>query len=153
MKKLFLLYLLFFISRSVYAQLSSRDYSLIKATTFYQKSDFSFYQRPGNSSEMMESRRKGIIAKYNPVSLILKGSMWTYQNIISPELSSSCPYQISCSNFAKQSIQEFGVIKGTALAADRLMRCNRISLIEVPAIDLDPKTHHILDPPSKYIWQ
>lgn len=152
MKKLFILYLLTVTCQAAFAQLSKSDLSLIQTTDFYHKNDFSFYQLPGNSSAIMKSREKGLAARYNPVSLLLKGSMWTYQNIISPELSSPCPYQISCSNFAKQSIEDFGIIKGTAIAVDRLMRCNRISLLEVPAIDFDPQTHHIIDPPSRYTW-
>lgn len=150
MKKVYLTALLICVVQAVFAQLSLSDDSLIETTAFYQKSDFSFYSLPGNSSAMMKSRKAGFVARFNPVSLLLKGSMWTYQNIISPELSSPCPYQISCSNFAKQSIEDFGIIKGMAIAADRLTRCNRISLLDVPAIDFDPETHHIIDPPSRY---
>lgn len=151
MKKLLLFGLLFNFHAAM-AQLSAADDSLIAATTFYQSKDFAYYQRPGNSSEVLQTQKKGIVARYNPVSLTLKGSMWLYQNVISPELSSPCPYEISCSNFAKKSITEFGIVKGMAIAADRLMRCNRISLLEVPAIDFDPATQHILDDPSRYRW-
>lgn len=133
-------------------QFSHADDSLIAATTFYKASDFQQYQRAGNSDAPMVSRKKGVIARYNPVSLLLKGSMWSYQHVITKQLSSPCPYEISCSNFAKQSIEDFGVIKGTALAADRLMRCNRISLLNVPPLDFDPETHHILDDPRWYTW-
>lgn len=137
---------------NAFGQLSRADDSLIAATTFYRASDFAYYQRAGNSGTPMHSRKSGPVARYNPVSLVLKGSMWAYQHVISPQLSSPCPYEISCSNFAKQSIQDFGIIKGTAIAADRLMRCNRISLLNVPPLDFDPKTHHIVDDPRWYTW-
>lgn len=100
----------------------------------------------------MKTKQSGFLANYNPFALALKGSMWAYQNVISAQLSSPCPYAISCSNFAKASIREFGVIKGMAIAADRLMRCNRISLTEISPLDIDPKTHHILDQPDRYRW-
>lgn len=133
------------------AQLSLADDSLIIATDFYNKTDFQYYQRAGNNADIMESKSKSMIAKYNPVSLLLKGSMWMYQNVISPQLSSPCPYQISCSNFAKQSITEYGIMKGMAISADRLMRCNRISLMDISPLEFDA-THHILDDPSRYQW-
>jgi putative component of membrane protein insertase Oxa1/YidC/SpoIIIJ protein YidD len=148
--KMLLAFCLAFSFHPGFAQLSAADDSLIAATTFYHPQDFSYYQGPGNSSEMMQTRRRGVLEAYNPVALLFKGSMWTYQHVISPQLSSPCPYQISCSNFAKACISEYGIVKGTALAADRLMRCNRISLMDIPAIDFDPHTHHILDDPDWY---
>lgn len=138
--------------QSASAQLTKADDSLLSVTTFHHASDFSHYQRPGNSDAPMRNRKKGLVARYNPISLVLKGSMWTYQHVITLQLSSPCPYQISCSNFAKQSIENFGIVKGMALAADRLMRCNRIALTRVPPLDIDPQTHHILDDPRWYTW-
>lgn len=143
---------LLFSSQAAFAQLSTSDDSLVLTTRFYRAKDFAYYQRPGNSSDILKTKKENPVAKYNPVSLTLKGSMWLYQHVISPELSSPCPYEISCSNFAKKSIEEFGVVKGMAIAADRLMRCNRISLMEIPAMDFDPVSHHILDDPSRYKW-
>jgi putative component of membrane protein insertase Oxa1/YidC/SpoIIIJ protein YidD len=150
MKKLFAFCLVVLSFHTAFAQLSGADDSLIAATTFYHPGDFSYYHGAGNSSGMMQTRKHGGLEAYNPVALLLKGSMWTYQHVISPQLSSPCPYQISCSNFAKACISEYGILKGTALAADRLMRCNRISLMDIPPIDFDPHTHHILDDPDWY---
>ncbi len=134
------------------AQLSAADDSLIASAGFYHPGDFSYYRLPGNSQQLMKSRNKSFIANYNPFSLLLKGSMWAYQNILSAQLSAPCPYEISCSNFAKASIREFGAIKGVAIAADRLMRCNRISLMDISPLDIDPVNHHIIDKPGKYRW-
>lgn len=152
MKKWIFWGLLISVCHPGYAQLSAADDSLIAVTTFHQPGEFAYYQRPGNTGTMMQMKNKSSIARYNPVTLTLKGTMWFFQNVISPELSSPCPYEISCSNFAKQSIHEFGIIKGMAIAADRLMRCNRISLAEVPPINLDPVTRYIIDDPSRYRW-
>jgi putative component of membrane protein insertase Oxa1/YidC/SpoIIIJ protein YidD len=152
MRRLILLAWLLALAGEAMGQFSAEDDSLIAATSFYKASDFQQYQRPGNSDRPMVSRDKGPVARYNPVSLLLKGSMWAYQHVITKQLSSPCPYQISCSNFAKLSIEDFGIFKGTALAADRLMRCTRISLMDVPPLDFDSKTHHILDDPRWYAW-
>ncbi len=150
--KLLLLIGLIFICRSSMAQLSAADDSLIASAGFYHPGDFSYYGLPGNSQQLMKGQNKSFIANYNPFSLLLKGSMWAYQNILSAQLSAPCPYEISCSNFAKASIREFGAIKGVAIAADRLMRCNRISLMDVSPLDIDPVNHHIIDKPGKYRW-
>lgn len=151
MKKV-LLILLVFSSFQASAQLSSGDYSLISENAYYQAKDFYYYQGPDNSSDMMQTKSKGFLAKYNPISLAFRGSMWFYQNVISEQLSSPCPYEITCSNFAKKCIEQYGLIKGIALAADRIMRDNRISIKDVPQMDLNPKTHHIEDNPKRYKW-
>jgi putative membrane protein insertion efficiency factor len=47
-----------------------------------------------------------------------------YQLIISPLLGPNCRYHPSCSEYAKQAIEKFGVFKGGILAIKRLFRCH-----------------------------
>lgn len=49
-----------------------------------------------------------------------------YQGVMSPVRSpaSQCQFEPSCSEYAKLSIEEYGLPIGTILAADRLMRCS-----------------------------
>jgi putative membrane protein insertion efficiency factor len=53
-----------------------------------------------------------------------------YQENISPKIKERlgrdrlCKYEPSCSEFAKQAIEKYGTVKGTALAGGRLVRCN-----------------------------
>jgi hypothetical protein len=47
-----------------------------------------------------------------------------YQKWISPLLPSACRYYPSCSEYAKQSLQKYGFIKGSWLAAKRIARCH-----------------------------
>ena len=47
-----------------------------------------------------------------------------YQRVISPLLPRSCKYEPSCSNYAAQAIQRYGILRGLALASWRLLRCN-----------------------------
>ena len=56
--------------------------------------------------------------------------LWIYQMFISPLLhaatgtSSSCRYNPTCSEYAKQVISTYGVMKGTRLALQRLATCH-----------------------------
>jgi putative membrane protein insertion efficiency factor len=47
-----------------------------------------------------------------------------YQRLISPALGQRCKYYPSCSEYAAQAIQRFGILRGLVLAAWRLLRCN-----------------------------
>jgi hypothetical protein len=46
-----------------------------------------------------------------------------YQLAVSPYLPSVCRYEPSCSRYAHEAIERFGVVKGAALAGRRLLRC------------------------------
>jgi putative membrane protein insertion efficiency factor len=50
-----------------------------------------------------------------------------YQLVISPALGERCRYYPSCSEYAVQAIQRFGILRGLVLAAWRLLRCNPFS--------------------------
>ena len=50
-----------------------------------------------------------------------------YQKNISPMKRPCCKYIPTCSNYAIQAIERFGPLKGTALAAFRVLRCNPFS--------------------------
>jgi putative membrane protein insertion efficiency factor len=47
-----------------------------------------------------------------------------YQRFISPALPPSCRFYPSCSTYALQAIEKYGLLKGSYLAARRLMRCH-----------------------------
>lgn len=86
----------------------------------------------------------------NPVSLIFGGALYVYQNLFSQHLSSSCLYNPSCSDFSKQAVKEFGLIKGTLLSFDRLSRCNRIAATDLNPEEIDMKAHRFNDSVKKY---
>ena len=52
------------------------------------------------------------------------GLIGVYRKRISPLLGRRCRYEPSCSGYATEAIERFGVIRGTTLAAWRLLRCN-----------------------------
>lgn len=47
-----------------------------------------------------------------------------YQRYLSSLRHAHCRYRPSCSEFAAQAIARYGLVEGSARAADRLMRCN-----------------------------
>jgi len=50
-----------------------------------------------------------------------------YQRTLSPALPRRCRYEPSCSRYAAQAIEEFGILRGLVLGAWRLLRCNPFS--------------------------
>lgn len=50
-----------------------------------------------------------------------------YQRLISPALPRRCRYEPTCSAYAITAIRRFGALRGTLLAAWRLLRCNPFS--------------------------
>jgi len=47
-----------------------------------------------------------------------------YQRVVSPALPRRCKYEPSCSTYASQALQRYGMLRGLALAGWRLLRCN-----------------------------
>lgn len=47
-----------------------------------------------------------------------------YQAAISPYLGSKCRYEPSCSHYAVEAIEEWGVFKGVWMGAKRIGRCH-----------------------------
>ena len=58
------------------------------------------------------------------IKAILLAFIRAYQLIISPWTLPSCRFTPTCSEFARQAIATFGVVKGVALATRRLLRCH-----------------------------
>jgi putative membrane protein insertion efficiency factor len=50
-----------------------------------------------------------------------------YRRVISPLLPARCRYYPSCSSYAVEAVREYGLIRGSILAAWRVMRCNPLS--------------------------
>ena len=52
------------------------------------------------------------------------GLIWIYRWTISPLLGNRCKYYPSCSQYALDALREYGLLRGSALAGWRLLRCN-----------------------------
>ena len=47
-----------------------------------------------------------------------------YRKYLSPLKRTKCPYIPTCSEYAVEAIEKYGVVKGGMLAAWRILRCN-----------------------------
>ena len=63
---------------------------------------------------MKRTNFKGLIVKF----------IRAYQLIISPYLGNNCRFYPTCSNYAIEAIERFGVVKGLKMSILRLLRCN-----------------------------
>ncbi len=50
-----------------------------------------------------------------------------YRRLLSPLLPPRCRYHPSCSAYAVEAIETYGILRGTVLAGWRLLRCNPLS--------------------------
>lgn len=55
---------------------------------------------------------------------LLKFLIRTYQTLVSPLLGPRCRFYPSCSAYALEAIERFGVLRGSWLALRRLLRCH-----------------------------
>ncbi|MEA2126229.1 MAG: uncharacterized protein QOI80_3011 [Solirubrobacteraceae bacterium] len=66
---------------------------------------------------------------------VLLAPLRLYSRFISPALPARCKYHPTCSAYAVQSIERFGILRGVVLAVWRVLRCN-------------PWSHGGYDPPE-----
>jgi len=59
-------------------------------------------------------------------SLVL-AALRGYKRHVSPLLPPACRYTPTCSEYAVEAVERYGVLKGTALALKRLLSCNPFS--------------------------
>ena len=50
-----------------------------------------------------------------------------YRRFISPALPRRCKYHPSCSAYAVQAVETYGILRGVVLAVWRVLRCNPFS--------------------------
>jgi hypothetical protein len=60
---------------------------------------------------------------FRPRALVV-GLLRIYQKLVSPNLGANCRYQPTCSQYAAEAIERFGVIRGSWLGVKRIGRCH-----------------------------
>jgi uncharacterized protein len=55
---------------------------------------------------------------------IIAGLIAFYQRAISPYLPRSCRFYPTCSEYSRQAVLKYGVIKGGAMSIKRLLKCH-----------------------------
>lgn len=139
--RVFVLIILSAFTLSVHAQIDSIDIALLKQKETTLK--------PQNHIRPYTHLHKSKWQTYNPINLTFSGLMFFYQNIISSQINASCLYSPSCSEYAKDCIKKYGLIKGMFLAADRVQKCNRITLLGLDIKKLN-KYNRFSDPADDY---
>ena len=56
--------------------------------------------------------------------LVVLGLLRVYKAMISPWLSPSCRFTPTCSDYARDAVQQYGMVKGIGLTLRRLLRCH-----------------------------
>ncbi len=68
--------------------------------------------------------RHAIRAAGAPVRALEIGLIRVYRATLSGWLGGQCRFYPTCSHYAEDAIREYGAIRGTGLAAWRILRCN-----------------------------
>ena len=75
-----------------------------------------------------------------------------YRLIVSPVVGAHCRYQPTCSAYAIEALERHGILRGSALAIGRLLRCHPVKWlggsegfdpVPEPADDRVTRTHHV----------
>ena len=72
-------------------------------------------------------------------------AVYAYRHTIGALIPPSCKYHPSCSEYALQALRRYGLVRGSLLAAWRLLRCNPWSHGGVDHVD-DQRLFH---PPAR----
>lgn len=144
LNKVFVLLIFFFLTLHASGQNYKSDLALI------EKNDFTKTKFNNRNVRFLLTKSKNPLIRYNPVSLTFGSLMFFYQKVLSPQFSTNCAYEISCSAFSIMCIHEFGMIKGIALSADRLTRCTQFAALDIHPDDLIVEIHKVRDHPDKY---
>lgn len=76
--------------------------------------------------QIIYRHQSGFQFSYNPITFILRSGLYIYQHQITHQITSNCMYSPSCSEFSRQSLAQYGFLKGVSLTLDRLTRCTKL---------------------------
>ena len=75
--------------------------------------------------------KRSIVAFYARFTYLVRElfllPLHAWRAVISPNLAPRCKYYPSCSAYGVQAVRELGVIRGSIVAAWRVLRCNPFS--------------------------
>lgn len=83
--------------------------------------------------KLLFKSNKRLAVTLNPLTYLLGGLMYGYQNVLSEQISANCCYEISCSEFTKKSIEKHGLILGTFIGLHQLSNCSPSVQADYPA--------------------
>lgn len=74
---------------------------------------------------------------------VVQVALRTYKRWVSPMFPAACRYVPTCSEYAEEAVERYGVLRGCAMAAWRLMRCQPLGgsgydpVVEVHKCDVE----------------
>ena len=82
------------------------------------------------------------------LSLALAAPIRFYRYFLSPWLGSACRFEPTCSRYALEALDRHGAVRGSGLAARRVLRCHPgcaggpdpVPALAAPASALDPQS-------------
>lgn len=113
-----------------------KDLQLIRSTNHV---DSTYCQKP-TAYGIVHGKRT-----VSPFYHLYSSAYYSYERFLSPLFQHRCMHEPTCIEYNKSLLEEFGLLEGTFLIADRLMRCNRIALAD------KNNRHHIIEGNGKYI--
>jgi putative membrane protein insertion efficiency factor len=103
---------------------SESDSQLIKSKTFNTKAF--------NERDVRFGFKKGVTI----TNILLAVPLYVYQKTLSSQISASCLYHPTCSEFSHQAFSHYGFFKAFFSTVDRVMRCDRLSATDIPKISI-----------------
>jgi putative component of membrane protein insertase Oxa1/YidC/SpoIIIJ protein YidD len=82
----------------------------------------------------------------NPLKIVINTGITIHQKVVAPTQGDVCNFTPSCSRFSKKALKKYGVICGSLMAVDRLMRCNPWAVEHVNTYYSGIKNGKIYDP-------
>jgi len=61
---------------------------------------------------------------WQPTAWAARGAIRAYQRTLSPILPTQCRFTPTCSQYGLESVRRYGTLRGGALTAWRILRCN-----------------------------
>lgn len=121
----------------------------ISSSTFAGEAADLTFIRKANPITMSRSQEA---VRFNPqepseLKLVATGLIRLYQKFVSSQDGPSCNFHPTCSRFGMACIQEYGLVRGILLTADRLIRCNGS---QAQHHHKDSVTGKYVDPASDY---
>lgn len=77
-----------------------------------------------------------------PARALLIVAIRSYRATLSGMLGGQCRFHPSCSEYAEQAIRSVGALRGSALAAWRILRCSPLS---AGGVDRAPRSSRVYD--------
>jgi putative membrane protein insertion efficiency factor len=125
------------------------------ATSDQVAKDFDFILRHRTENQVSaDGDARFTVDNVSELKTFATGLVTLYQVVISSQDIPACNFTPSCSRFTMEAIQKGGLLKGTLLGADRLMRCHWFARKQYGGrngIGHDRKSDKLCDPLEVYL--